>query len=137
MITLTREQLEERLAALHRASLELVQDISLESLLERIAIVACEQVAARYAAVGVLNENGELDQFIPIGMTPAEIRRMASSSPWKWVDRCPDEHPPDRPAGAYLRRSTQRRVPSSSPQNGILPGCSRSGWVKASLVRST
>jgi two-component system sensor histidine kinase DevS len=76
MITLTREQLEERLAALHRASLELVQDISLESLLERIAIVACEQVAARYAAVGVLNENGELDQFIPIGMTPAEIRRM-------------------------------------------------------------
>ncbi len=76
MITLTREQLEERLAALHRASLELVQDISLESLLERIAIVACEQVAARYAAVGVLNENGELDQFIPIGMTPTEIRRM-------------------------------------------------------------
>jgi len=77
MITLTREQLEERLAALHRASLELVQDISLESLLERIAIVACEQVSARYAAVGVLNENGELDQFIPIGMTPAEIQKMA------------------------------------------------------------
>lgn len=76
MITLTREQLEERLAALHRASLELVQDISLESLLERIAIVACEQVSARYAAVGVLNENGELDQFIPIGMTPTEIKKM-------------------------------------------------------------
>jgi two-component system sensor histidine kinase DevS len=77
MITLTREQLEERLAALHRASLELVQDISLESLLERIAIVACEQVGARYAAVGVLNENGELEQFIPIGMIPAEINKMA------------------------------------------------------------
>ncbi len=76
MITLTREQLEERLAALHRASLELVQDISLESLLERIAIMACEQVGARYAAVGVLNENGDLDQFIPIGMTPAEIQKM-------------------------------------------------------------
>lgn len=76
MITLSREQLEERLAALHRASLELVQDISLESLLERIAIVACEQVGARYAAVGVENENGELDQFIPIGMTPAEIKKM-------------------------------------------------------------
>ncbi|MBN2257690.1 MAG: GAF domain-containing protein [Anaerolineaceae bacterium] len=76
MITLTHEQLEERLAALHRASLELVQDISLESLLERIAIVACEQVKARYAAVGVLNENGELEQFIPIGMNPAEISKM-------------------------------------------------------------
>ncbi len=74
MSILTREQLEERLAALHRASLELVQDISLESLLERIAIVACEQVSARYAAVGVLNEHGGLEQFIPIGMTPQEIK---------------------------------------------------------------
>ncbi|HPH96427.1 MAG TPA: GAF domain-containing sensor histidine kinase [Anaerolineaceae bacterium] len=73
---LTREQLEERLASLHRASLELVQDISLESLLERIAIIACEQVGARYAAVGVLNEAGELEQFIPIGMTPSEIRKL-------------------------------------------------------------
>lgn len=77
MVILTREQLEERLAALHRASLGLVQDISLESLLERIAMVACEQVSARYAAVGVLNDNGGLDQFIPIGMSPDEIRLMA------------------------------------------------------------
>jgi len=76
MTILTREQLEERLAALHRASLELVQDMSLESLLERIAIVACEQVGARYAAVGVLDENGQLEQFIPIGMTPQEIEPM-------------------------------------------------------------
>jgi two-component system, NarL family, sensor histidine kinase DevS len=74
---LTREQLEERLAALHRASLELVQDISLESLLERIATVACEQAQARYAAVGVLGEKGELAQFITVGMTPEEVKRMA------------------------------------------------------------
>ncbi|MEN6410464.1 MAG: GAF domain-containing protein, partial [Anaerolineaceae bacterium] len=73
---LTREELEERLAALHRASLELVQDISLSSLLERIAVTACEQVNARYAAVGVLDENGALSQFIPIGMTPEEIERI-------------------------------------------------------------
>jgi len=77
MVILTREQLEERLAALHRASLGLVQDISLESLLERIAMVACEQVSARYAAVGVLNDHGDLEQFIPIGMSPEEIRLMA------------------------------------------------------------
>ena len=76
MTILTREQLEERLAALHRASLELVQDMSLESLLERIAIVACEQVGARYAAVGVLDETGLLEQFIPIGVTPQEIELM-------------------------------------------------------------
>jgi two-component system, NarL family, sensor histidine kinase DevS len=74
---LTREQLEERLVALHRASLELVQNISPESLMERIATVACEQVSARYAAVGILGEDGTLEKFIPIGITPAEIRRMA------------------------------------------------------------
>jgi len=77
MSTLTKEQLEERLLALHRASLDLVRDISLESLLRRIAALACEQAGARYAAVGVLGVNGELEQFITIGMSPAELARMA------------------------------------------------------------
>jgi signal transduction histidine kinase len=77
MITLTREQLEGRLAALHLASLELVRDTSLESLLERIAVLAREQVSARYAAVGVLAENGELERFIPIGMTPEQIAQLS------------------------------------------------------------
>ncbi|HEX9012819.1 MAG TPA: GAF domain-containing protein, partial [Anaerolineaceae bacterium] len=76
MVTLTREQLEDRLAALHRASLELVQDISLESLLERIASMAREQVRARYCAVGVLDETGRLKEFIPVGMSPEEIARL-------------------------------------------------------------
>ena len=76
MIALTREELEERLAALHLASLELVRDTSLESLLNRIAVLAASQVNARYAAVGVLSENGELEQFIPIGMTEQEITAL-------------------------------------------------------------
>ncbi len=74
---LTREQLEERLAALHLASLDLVRDTSLESILERIAVLAREQVAARYAAVGVLAENGELERFIHLGMSAEEVARMA------------------------------------------------------------
>lgn len=73
---LTREQLEDRLLALHKASLELIQDISLESLLERIAILACEQAGAQYAALGVNNEQGRVEQFIPIGMSEAEIEAM-------------------------------------------------------------
>jgi len=73
---LTREQLQDRLIALHRASLELVQDISLESLLERIAATACQQAEARYAAVGVLDDDGNLKQFITHGITEDEIRRM-------------------------------------------------------------
>lgn len=74
---LTREQLQERLIALHKASLELVKDVSLEHLLERIAAVACEQAEARYAALGVLNDHGQLIKFITVGMTDAQIKRIA------------------------------------------------------------
>ncbi len=73
---LTRQQLEERLIALHQASLTLVDDISLESLLERIASVACEQADARYAALGVLDDSGRLKKFISVGMSDDEIRRI-------------------------------------------------------------
>ncbi len=73
---LTRQQLEERLIALHQASLQLVEDISLETLLERIATVACEQADARYAALGVLGDDGTLKQFISVGMSDDQIRRI-------------------------------------------------------------
>lgn len=73
---LTREELQERLIALHQASLELVKNLSLETLLERIASLACSQAGARYAAVGVLDEEGKLKQFITIGMSSEEIKRI-------------------------------------------------------------
>ncbi len=73
---LSCEQLEERLAALHRASLELVQDISIDSLLGRIARIASEQVGARYAAIGVQGEDGQLMSFITVGLEDSEIEKM-------------------------------------------------------------
>ena len=73
---LTREQLQERLVALHQASLELVKDVSLDHLLERIAQVACEQAEARYAALGVLDEHGKLVKFISVGMSDGEIKMI-------------------------------------------------------------
>jgi len=75
MALLTREQLENRLVALHRASLELVRDLSLETVLERIVHMAREQADASYAALGVVDEQGKLVKFIPVGMTPEEIER--------------------------------------------------------------
>ncbi|MDY6867734.1 MAG: GAF domain-containing sensor histidine kinase [Chloroflexota bacterium] len=74
--TLSCEQLEERLAALHQASLELVQDISIDSLLQRIARIACEQAGATYAAIGVRGEDGEIVRFITVGMDEEEIANM-------------------------------------------------------------
>lgn len=73
MVILTREQLEDRLAALHIASLELVKDLSLETVLKRIATLAREFANAKYAALGVFNESGELEKFIPIGMNEKQI----------------------------------------------------------------
>lgn len=77
MVLLTREQIEARLIALHRASIELVSDLSHEPLLERIVQMAREQAGARYAALGVLDEKGKLERFIPIGMEPEEVHQMA------------------------------------------------------------
>jgi two-component system sensor histidine kinase DevS len=96
---LTREELQERLVALHQASLELVKDVSLETLLERIATVACEQANARYAAVGVLDDEGKLKRFISVGMTEDEIKRMP--------------HPPHGHGliGALMGREDPIRVP--------------------------
>ncbi|MDX9865274.1 MAG: GAF domain-containing protein [Anaerolineaceae bacterium] len=81
MIPLTREQLEERLVALHRASLDLVRikDIPLEKLLERIGVEACKQADANFAAVGVIDENLKLEQFIPVGMMEGTIQRLERS----------------------------------------------------------
>jgi len=73
---LTREDLQDRLIALHRASLELVTDVSLETLLERIVAIACKQAGAKYGALGVLDEEGKIKQFITIGMSTDEIKRI-------------------------------------------------------------
>lgn len=77
MVLLTREQIEARLIALHKASLELVGDLSLDTLLERIVNMAREQVSARYAALGVLDDKGKLERFIPVGMSPERVRQMS------------------------------------------------------------
>jgi signal transduction histidine kinase len=73
---LTREQLQERLFALQRASLELVKDVSLEHLLEQIARLACEQAEAQYAALGVLDDDGKLVNFISVGMSDNQIKKL-------------------------------------------------------------
>jgi GAF domain-containing protein len=84
MVLLTREQLEDRLAALHLASLELVSDLSLDTLLERIVQLARDLAGARYAALGVMDENGGLSQFIPVGMSKEQIERIEHL----WVAGC-------------------------------------------------
>ena len=76
MVILTREQLEERLSTLHQASLELVGVLSLDEVLQRIVNLAREQAGARYAALSLLDENGQIERFIPIGMTSQQVKQI-------------------------------------------------------------
>lgn len=76
MVLLTREQLEERMVALHQASLELVSNLSLDIVLERIVQMAREQVNARYAALGVVDDCGSVERFIPVGIEPTELEKI-------------------------------------------------------------
>ena len=76
MVLLTREQLEERLAALHQASLELVRNLSLDTVLERIVHLAREQAGAEYALLGVIDEEGQLKKYVQVGMDDDEVAMM-------------------------------------------------------------
>jgi len=62
--------------ALHQATIQLIQDVSLDSLMERIAAQASEMTEARYAAFGMLSDTGKLERFIPIGLSAAELAGM-------------------------------------------------------------
>lgn len=102
MVVLTREQIEGRLVALHKASLELVRDLSPEVVLPNIVNLARDLADARYAALGVLDENGHLAQFIPIGLTDLQISRLA--------------HPPvgEGMIGAIMEERATIRIPMIS-----------------------
>lgn len=76
MVVLTREQLEDRLAALHQASLELVRNLSLDTVLERIVHFAREQVGAEFALLGLLDDEGNLKKFVQVGMTEEEVAQI-------------------------------------------------------------
>jgi two-component system, NarL family, sensor histidine kinase DevS len=78
-LSLTCEHLEERLAALHQASLGLIQDISLETLLARIAGIARQQCGAVLCVLGVLGEDNCLEHLVIDGNDEAladRVRRM-------------------------------------------------------------
>jgi two-component system sensor histidine kinase DevS len=74
MVLATREELIDRLAALHRSGLELVSDLSLDTVLERTVQIARELASSRCAAVCLVDENGELDRFIPFEIVGEEIQ---------------------------------------------------------------
>lgn len=64
--------------ALHRASLSLYSDLSLDGVLQRITQAAKDLSGARYAALGVPDSSGGLQAFIALGMSVEEMARIES-----------------------------------------------------------
>ena len=62
-----------RLRALLKANEAIIEHLDLPVVLERIVAAAVELVDAQYGALGVVSPDGGLEQFINVGMTPAEV----------------------------------------------------------------
>ncbi len=102
---------ETRLLKMHRDAAELVGNLSYEEVLEKIASIALERSGASYAAVATLNENGEIERFVPAGMLHTQIDKMP--------------HPP-RGFGlikAMMNTNSSMRVPniSKDPRHSGFP----------------
>ncbi len=67
---------ETHIGALHRATLSLFSDLSLDGVLRRIIQAARDLSRARYAALGIPDGKGGLDAFITLGMTDEEIKQI-------------------------------------------------------------
>jgi signal transduction histidine kinase len=60
------------------AMMDVVRGLDLRSTLERIVISAALVSNAKYAALGIIDENGHVQDFITHGMDEAAVARMAS-----------------------------------------------------------
>lgn len=63
-----------RMDSLMRAVVSIAEDLSLQSVLERVAQSASELLGARYAAIGILGEDHTLGHFITVGVEDEQIR---------------------------------------------------------------
>jgi two-component system sensor histidine kinase DevS len=66
-----------RLRALHRATLSLVNDLTLDRVLQRIVSAARDLVEAHYAALGIPDGKGGLATFVTAGITPEDAAKIA------------------------------------------------------------
>jgi signal transduction histidine kinase len=66
--------------ALLNAFIDISSDLDMHSVLDRIVASACELTGARYGALGVIGNNGELSDFITRGI-PRELHELIGDLP--------------------------------------------------------
>jgi signal transduction histidine kinase/ActR/RegA family two-component response regulator len=69
---------EQRLTRLHELTIAISTERSLEQVLTRTVMAARELAGARYAALGIPDEAGSLEQFIPVGLSDEERKAIQS-----------------------------------------------------------
>jgi signal transduction histidine kinase len=69
-------QAERRLAGLVEAGISLAAELDVDALLQRIADLARDVIGARYAAVGILDQEGLLGRFVHSGVDDATRRAI-------------------------------------------------------------
>ena len=60
------------MASTLRAASALTSDLSLDVVLQRLVDLAVATTGARYGALGVLGDDGHIDDFITVGVTTDE-----------------------------------------------------------------
>ena len=70
------EQLRAQLGAFNEATLTITAELSLDRVLQRIVHLARELASARYAALGIPDGHGGLEQFLTSGLDEEQIARM-------------------------------------------------------------
>jgi len=65
-----------RLRALNIAGISLTSELDTATVLQRVADQAREVAGARYAALGVFDEHGDVERFITSGISDAERARI-------------------------------------------------------------
>src|SRR6266542_1177411 len=66
----------EDIRALVDAGIALTSELSLDGILQKLVDVARAQVGARYAAISVLSENGEISQFVTSGISDEDRAKI-------------------------------------------------------------
>ena len=66
----------EDIRALVEAGIALTSELSLDGILQKLVDVARRQIGARYAAISVLDENGDIAEFVTSGITEEERARI-------------------------------------------------------------
>ena len=76
-----------RLHTLARASTQIISDLAMPVVLQRVVDSACELVDARSAALAVLSADGTVEELVDVGMDPATIAAIRDHSKGR------DQHP--------------------------------------------